>query len=75
MKVWIDKQGGTHYHKEFCPIVVNDSPLVDRLPPVQFHYENIVRQLRGNIFDGWRDIIVDGNRYSSCPICFRHSRK
>ena len=72
MKVWIDKQGGTHYHKEFCPLIVKESPLVSRLPIVNFHYEIIQHRLRGNSLMGYHDIIVEENRYSPCPICFGH---
>ena len=73
MKVWIDKQGGTHYHKEDCemlkPFPPTDNKLLARM---QFHYEGIERQLRKDKFGWWQDIIVDGKRYGMCPICFGH---
>ena len=72
MKIWIDKQGGTHYHKEGCPMI---KPLPNsKLPPITYHYELIVRQIRLCNY-GWRDIIVDGSRYSYCPLCFGDKRK
>jgi hypothetical protein len=64
MKVWIDKQGGTHYHKEDCKMI-----------GAPYHYEPIERRLRGNSLMGYRDIIVDGKRYSHCPMCFGDKRK
>ena len=68
MKVWIDKQGGTHYHKEGCPVTIPMQNGV--LLAIPMHYEPIERRLRGNNLMGYRDIIVDGKRYSPCPICF-----
>ena len=74
MKVWIDKQGGMHYHREDCRMLKSIPPTKTRLNPIQFHYEPIDRQLRGNSLFGYKDIIVDGNHYSSCPICFEQRR-
>jgi len=84
MKVWIDKQGGTHYHKETCEDVRRSIeyrktgkviPSSLGLPPLIFHYEPIERRLRGNSLMGYRDIVVDGKRYSYCPMCFGDKRK
>ena len=65
MKIWIDKHGGMHYHKADCRIIKSKTPPI--LP-----YEEIQYRLRGNSLFGYRDIIVDGKRYSSCPFCFGH---
>ena len=61
MKVWIDKQGGTHFHKENCQIV--KSPM--------FHYEPVEKRLRLYTEFGHRmyhNIRVDGKLYSPC-VC------
>jgi hypothetical protein len=63
MKLWIDKQGGRHYHKEGCKMI-----------GYPYHYEPVVKQPRRNKYGEWRDIIVDGKRYSYCPICFGYKR-
>jgi len=44
MKVWIDKQGGTHYHKEDCAMIKGETvslrgEAITKLPPIKFHYE------------------------------------
>ena len=74
MKLWIDKQGGTHYHKEGCKIIQPPN-LKTLLTQITFHYGPIERRLRGNSLMGYRDIIVDGKRYSHCPMCFGDKRK
>jgi len=62
MEVWIDKQGGRHYHKADCPMVKDG----------KFHYESIERRLRlHKHFNIPRDIIVDHKRYMPCPGCFK----
>lgn len=65
MKVWIDKQGGRHYHKENCAMVKD----------TLFSYQPIEKRLRidakhcGRTF--YRAIKVDGKVYHMCPGCFR----
>ena len=74
MKVWIDKQGGTHYHKADCKMIL---PIKNgRLPQIAFHYEEIEHRIRHfRCSKEYADIIVDGNRYWACPICFGHKRE
>ena len=59
MKVWIDKQGGSHYHLYDC---------VMRADPM-FHYEPVEKRLRPYTEFGRRmyhDIRVDGKTYRMC---------
>ena len=69
MKVWIDRQGGRHYHKENCVMVKEP----------RFSYQPIEKKLRidarrnGQLF--YRDIKVDGKVYRMCPGCFRSYRR
>lgn len=72
MKVWIDKQERTHYHKGGCPMI---KPLPDsKLPPITYHYELIVRQIRRNKYGELQNIWVDGSRYIHCTLCFGDNR-
>jgi hypothetical protein len=75
MKVWIDKQGGKHYHKEDCKIVAETKNIkVEQI----FHYEPIEHQIRRYhlVYNkDYTDIIVDGKRYHPCPICFGHGAR
>jgi len=75
MKIWIDKQGGTHYHKADCKMIEPMPRTTGSLTPINFHYEEIEHRLRGNSLMGYRDIIVDGLRYSSCPMCFGYRER
>ena len=91
MKVWIDKQGGTHYHKETCEDVKrsieyqNTGKVIPSslgLPPLIFHYEPIEHRLfridtnsASSPHKEYANIIVDGKRYSYCPMCFGDKRK
>jgi len=83
MKVWIDKQGGTHYHKASCVMITphiwiqHGKVIPETLPPINFHYEEIEHKIRLNayttpkeIHGEYQHIIVDGKRYIPCPICF-----
>ena len=86
MKVWIDKQGGTHYHKEGCQII---RPTLEyqkfgkviteyKLPPIIFHYEPIehkVRRLGMPYGKEYGRIMIDKKLYYPCPICFGDKRK
>jgi hypothetical protein len=66
MKVWIDKQGGTHYHKENCKMIGKP-----------FRYEEIEHRVRtfAPLFPHeYREIIVDNRRYHPCPMCFGEKR-
>ena len=68
MKVWIDKQGGTHYHKEGCKMTQDP----------KFHYEAIehkVRRLGMPYHKEYGRIMVDKKLYYPCPICFRDSSR
>ena len=59
MKIWIDKQGGRHYHKEDCPMVKE---------PV-YHYEPIeVGEETAQIMA--KGIYISGKTYMPCPGCF-----
>ena len=67
MKVWIDKQGGTHYHKENCKMTQDP----------QFHYEPIkhkVRRLGMPVGKEYGRIMIDKKLYYPCPLCFGHQR-
>ena len=59
---WIDKQGGSHYHKEDCPMVKDP----------KFHYEPITRSLpRFLSLDGWGLArIREGGKYYIACSCF-----
>jgi len=61
MQVWIDKQGGRHFHKKDCPMAQE--------PP--YHYEPIKRRITYHKhFNIPRDIIHEHKRYMPCPRCF-----
>lgn len=59
MKVWIDKKGGRHYHKENCPMVQDK----------RFPYEPVEKDI-----ENYQDIIVGNKRYLACPGCFFKKR-
>lgn len=66
---WIDKQGGSHYHKEDCEHIRNNP---------QYHYEPITRtKTRKPDKHGWglTRIREDGNYYMACPACFGKMRR
>jgi len=51
---WIDKQGGSHYHKEDCPMIKDP----------RYHYEPIIRRKRRpDKYWGLERIRVDGKYY------------
>jgi len=70
MKVWIDKQGGTHYHKADCEMIGKPH-----------HYEEIEHQLRKipapyrKMFGIYANIVVDHKIYEPCPVCFGHGER
>ena len=70
MKVWIDKQGGTHYHKEGCKMI-----------GAPYHYEPFEHTIRKipvrfrKMFGEYRNITIDHKRYMPCPLCFGDKRK
>ena len=66
MKVWIDKQGGTHYHKEDCPIILTE------LPP-HLHYQAIT--IGNKVVERGLNIYPWGKTISPCPMCFGDKRK
>jgi hypothetical protein len=76
MKVWIDKQGGTHYHKKNCKMI---RPIVNgKLPQIKFHYKPIehkVRRLGMPYHKEYGRIMVDKKLYYPCPMCFGDKRK
>jgi hypothetical protein len=76
VKIWIDKQGGMHYHKENCKMI---QPIVKgKLPQIKFHYEVIehkVRRLGMPCHKEYGRIMVDKKLYNPCPICFGYGRK
>ena len=61
MKVWIDKQGGMHYHKKNCLALTNKSL-----------FELTIGK---DIPERGLDIYPWGITYSPCPICFGDKRK
>ena len=64
MKIWIDKHGGMHYHKEGCKVM-------DVKHPNSPGHEEIVHRIRKmKYWDDYNDIVVDGKKYMRCPICF-----
>jgi hypothetical protein len=87
MKVWIDKQGGLHYHKESCEIpkgaiVSLSGKKIVKLPPIKFHYEEITHIIRHrksphrNVkFNEFAPILIENKVYYPCPICFGHGER
>ena len=83
MKVWIDKQGGTHYHKEDCPMIKGETvslrgEAITKLPPIKFHYEeinHIIRHRRGFFHKELAAILIENKIYYPCPMCFGDKRK
>jgi hypothetical protein len=74
MKVWIDKQGGMHYHKADCKMI----DYVDNANALPFRYEEIEHQIRRYhlIYNrNYPSIKVDGKWYAPCPMCFGDKRK
>ena len=66
MKIFIDKHGGLHYHKESCD-------LIQRKTPPIFPYEPIIHRVRKyGLLKEYGNIVVDGRYYSPCPYCFGH---
>ena len=67
MKVWIDKQGGMHYHKADCKMIGKP-----------YHYEEIehkVRRLGMPYGKEYGRIMIDKKLYYPCPLCFGDKRK
>ena len=62
MKIWIDKQGGTHYHKRNCPLIRFD------VPPLSSLYREIT--IGNDIPKRGLKIYPWGKVYSPCPVCF-----
>lgn len=60
MEVWIDKQGGRHYHKADCPMVKDP----------MFNYEPIQKVIRKYKYVGYAGIRYGGKIYAPCPGCF-----
>lgn len=59
MKIWIDKDGGNHYHREECRMIDRPS------------YEELERQLKSvGLSREWAAIKVDKRKYYPCPVCF-----
>lgn len=54
MKVWVDKQGGTHYHKEDCGMTKDP----------KFHYEPV--EVSEELVKLRRGILIHGQRYTPC---------
>lgn len=64
MKVWIDKHGGMHYHKEGCQAIQA------KVNPPHFKYEEVKQDLRGL---GVK--YIEGRWYRPCPLCFGEKRR
>lgn len=64
---WIDRQGGSHYHKEDCPMVKDP----------HYHYEPITRSLpRIHTLDGWGlTRIKEGGKYYMACACLLPKRR
>jgi hypothetical protein len=58
MKIWIDKHGGIHYHKEGCWAI-----------DPKFPYEEVEQN-----FQGLGVKYIDGRWYRPCPFCFGDKR-
>ena len=59
--VWIDKQGGSHYHHDFCPMVKEP----------RYHYEPIKRRMKFNyniVYPNY--IVVDNKMYNPCACIY-----
>ena len=64
---WIDRQGGSHYHKEDCPMVKDP----------KFHYEPITRtKPRKPEKHGWElTRIREGGKYYMACSCLLPKRR
>jgi len=82
MKVFIDKHGGYHYHKEDCPLIQpsliymqTGKPPKRKLTQLVFPYEPIQHRIRKyGLLKIYGAIVVDGIRYAACPFCFGEKR-
>lgn len=63
MKIWIDKHGGMHYHKENCRILQG---IVGGFQPT---YEEVEYSGKLN-----HVIRIDGRDYAKCLFCFGDRR-
>ena len=84
MKIWIDKQGGAHYHKETCQIPKGEvaslsDEVITKLPSIKFRYEEIAHIIRHrrspyhNVkLNKFGPILIENKIYYPCPICFGH---
>lgn len=64
---WIDKRGGSHYHKCDCMMIKDP----------RFRYEKVERnhkRTKNNLF-GLNRIREDGKYYIPCPVCWFRKRK
>ena len=64
---WIDKKGGSHYHKGGCPMIQDP----------RFRYKPITRTLpRIHTLDGYglTRIREGGKYYNPCPACYGQKR-
>jgi uncharacterized protein YlbG (UPF0298 family) len=69
MKIWLDKHGGMHYHKEGCKFTQVKHP--------NSEYEEVehkVRQLGNVKGHQYTRIKVDDRYYMPCPLCFGDMR-
>jgi hypothetical protein len=70
MKVFIDKQGGTHYHKADCKMMGN-TYLYEEITHIIRHrkapYHNVV-------LNEYQPILIEHHIYYPCPICFGDKR-
>jgi hypothetical protein len=62
---WIDKQGGSHYHREDCPMVKDP----------QFHYEPITRRKRRPDKEWGLERIREGGKYWIACACVLPRRR
>lgn len=71
MKIWIDKQGGMHYHKADCKVVQTTNP-------IHFKYDEVertVRRLGMRYHKEYATITIEGRRYRPCPFCFGYDKR
>ena len=63
---WIDKQGGSHYHRKDCWMVIQP----------QYHYEPITRAepRKRDGYYGLTRIREDGKYYNPCACMFKKRR-
>ena len=72
MKIFIDKHGGMHYHREDCRVVIDRNP-IDGMSFGNYEGVEVAHLWKQN--GEWCSITVDGGWYFPCPFCFGENRR